>query len=106
MTAEQGPSVVDSWAIVELMGHRRIAGWLTETEIAGGAFLRVDVPSDPPATQLYTPSAVYCITPTTEDTARLVASGVRVAPVERWQLGLPAPPEPGEAEDDAEESPW
>jgi hypothetical protein len=32
------------WAIIELMGHRRLAGWLSEEEVAGAAFLRIDVP--------------------------------------------------------------
>jgi hypothetical protein len=76
----------DTWAIVELMGHRRLAGRLTEQDIAGSGFLRLDIPSDPPATQFYRPAAVYCITPTTEDTARQVATLGRPAPVQAWEL--------------------
>lgn len=77
------------WVILELMGHRRLAGYLTEQEIAGRGFLRLDVPGAdglPPATQLYNPSSVYCITPTTEEIARAVATGNRPAPVSRWEL--------------------
>jgi hypothetical protein len=70
----------EGWAILELMGHRRLAGYLTEATIGGGAFLRIDVPCDPPATQFYAPSAVYAITPTDEDTAKLVAKGSNPAP--------------------------
>lgn len=87
------------WAIVELMGHRRLAGWLTEQEIAGKGFLRLDVPAvdgQPGASQLYSPNAVYCITPTTEDLARRVAAGSRPEPVQRWEL--PAAPETFDAE--------
>ena len=80
----------EGWAILELMGHRRLAGFLSEQTIGGASFLRIDVPTDPAATQFYSPSAVYAITPCTEDTARDVATGSRVAPVERWQL--PAAP--------------
>lgn len=66
------------WAILELMGHRRLAGWLSEQQVAGAAFVRLDVPTADgndgdagpfDATQLYAPSAVYCITPTNEETA-------------------------------------
>lgn len=32
------------WAIVELFGHSKIAGEISEQTIAGGPFLRVDVP--------------------------------------------------------------
>lgn len=74
------------WVILELMGHRRLAGHVTEVEFAGGKFLRIDVPTDPPATQLYNPSAVYCLTPASEETARAVATVSRIAPVSRWEL--------------------
>jgi len=85
----------EGWVILELMGHRRLAGHLSEETIGGSAFLRIDVPSDPPATQFYSPSAVYAITPTSEETARAAANLGRVAPVQRWEL--PATFEPVEA---------
>jgi hypothetical protein len=36
---------IDGWAVLELMGHRRIAGRITEVTIGGAGFLRIDVPS-------------------------------------------------------------
>lgn len=78
------------WAIVELMGHRRLAGYLTEQQIGGAGFLRLDIPGEPAATQFYAPGSVYCITPTDEATARKVAALGRPAPVQRWEL--PAAP--------------
>ena len=75
----------EGWAILELMGHRRLAGFLSEAVIGGGSFLRLDVPKgedsggEAKATQFYSPSAVYCITPTTEDVARKVA-GISASP--------------------------
>lgn len=41
-TAEQPREI--GWAILELMGHRRLGGYLREETIAGAAFLRIDVP--------------------------------------------------------------
>lgn len=81
----------EGWAILELMGHRRLAGRLTEQTIGGGAFIRIDVPADDgdAATQFYSPSAVYCITPTTEDIARKIAKRSRPEPATRWELEPP-----------------
>ena len=74
------------WAIVELMGHRRLSGQVSEQTIAGSRFVRLDIPSDPKVTQFYAPAAVYCITPTSEDIAR--AAALPSAPI---QLGGRAP---------------
>lgn len=80
----------EGWAIVELMGHRRLAGYVSEQEVASSAMLRLDIPSEPPVTQFYSASALYCMTPTTEEIARGFASRVRPAPVQRYEL--PAAP--------------
>lgn len=42
MSAEEPYS---GWTIVELLGHRRLAGMVTEATIAGAGFLRIDMPS-------------------------------------------------------------
>lgn len=80
-----------TWAILELMGHRRLAGLVSEQQIAGAAFLRLDIPADQGmrATQWYAPQAVYCITPTSEETARRVAKLGQPEPVRRWELTAP-----------------
>lgn len=91
--------VFEGWAILELMGHRRLAGKISEVEIAGQGFLRLEIPANDEeslagATQFYSPAAVYALTPTTEEIARAVRS--RPAPVQRWELPalLPAPMRP------------
>jgi hypothetical protein len=84
----EGAPPFEGWAILELMGHRRLAGYVQAQEIAGAGMLRIDVPGDdgPIATQFYAPAAVYCITPTTEAMARAVAKKNQPAPVQRWEL--------------------
>lgn len=79
---------ISGWFIVELMGHRRLAGWVTEQTIAGAGFLRIDVPGPDGlrATQFYPPSSVYAMTPTTEAMARQVADSSRIGPVAHWEL--------------------
>lgn len=107
--AEQKPAF-EGWVILELMGHRRLAGYLSEQTIGGTSFLRIDVPGAEGnvATQLYSGSAVYCITPTTEAIARKVAKSSEPAPVTRWELredrALPAAPvSSADDDDDADE---
>jgi hypothetical protein len=93
MTGTDQSEAFEGWVILELMGHRRLAGHLAETQIGGTTFLRLDVPSaaGSGATQYYAPSAVYCITPTDEATARAVAELAQPRPVQRWEL--PAAPD-------------
>jgi hypothetical protein len=74
------------WCIVELMGHRRLAGWVTEQNVFGTTMMRVDIPSDPVVTQLYSQTAIYAVTPTTEQCAREVASRFHPEPVSPWEL--------------------
>lgn len=78
------------WAVVELMGHRKLAGLIREAVIGGAAFIRLDVfgPGDeqPFVTQFYAPGSVYCITPTSEQLAREFASRAKPAPVARYEL--------------------
>jgi hypothetical protein len=72
---------IDGWAILELMGHRRLGGRVSEATIAGGDFIRIDVPHPNEsgvftAAQFYSPAAVYAITPTTEEVACAIARAV------------------------------
>lgn len=86
----------ESWAILELMGHRRLAGYLTEIELGGGRFLRLDMPLKDGTTmsQIYSPSAVYCITPTVEEVAKVVAAQNEPQPLHYFEMRrLQAPTE-------------
>lgn len=84
--SENKTDVWEGWAVVELMGHRRFTGYVRQAELAGGSFLRLDIPSEPPCTQFYSPAAVYCITPTTEELARQFAANGGPKPVNRYEL--------------------
>jgi hypothetical protein len=86
----EGETGFEGWAILELMGHRRLGGRISEATVAGAAFVRIDVPHPQDlelvaATQFYNPTAVYAITPTTEEVARAIALGAP-EPVSRWDL--------------------
>ncbi len=105
--SESAESGFEGWAILELMGHRRLGGKLSEATIAGGAFIRIDIPHPNRAglfraSQVYSPAAVYAITPTTEEIA--CAIGRRAPePVSRWEL--PPLTGPGQTDDPDEVEP-
>lgn len=94
----------EGWSILELMGHRRLGGYVREQELAGHGFIRIDVPKkdgdagELVATQFYSPGSVYCLTPTTEAMARAVAASSQPTPVHRWEL--PAPERANEPDHD------
>lgn len=89
---------VEFWGVVELFGHHQVAGRVSESEIAGAAFIRVDVPEvgDRPAhTKYYGPAAIYAMHPCTEEIARQAAARLR-----QWDAPLPvAVPDLTRAED-------
>ncbi|EDY16718.1 hypothetical protein CfE428DRAFT_5831 [Chthoniobacter flavus Ellin428] len=77
------------WALVELMGHQRIVGYVTEQTIAGAAMLRVDVPDKNGETQFtrfYGGGAIYAINPIGRDVAIRLAGGIDATPIKAYQL--------------------
>jgi hypothetical protein len=74
----------DTWAVVEVMGHNKYAGRVTEQAIGGCAFVRVDVPAIGerlPFTKLLGQGSIFCITPVSEEVARNVAAQCAATPV-------------------------
>ena len=99
----------EGWAILELMGHRKLAGKLSEAVIGGASFIRIDLyyieSVEPEMTQFYSPQAVYGITPMAEALARRFAEGNQPVPVSQYELPRPEPmeappPFPGEEDED------
>lgn len=99
MSAAPSEIGVIGWAILELMGHRRLAGYVREVELFGVKQCRIDIPAvlgedgatevQPPVTQFYGGGAVYCLTPTTEEIARAVGRSSRPAPVHPFEIQRP-----------------
>jgi hypothetical protein len=82
----------EQWANVELMGHQRVVGRCTEESIAGANMLRVDIPVAGNAhvtefaTRYFSSSAIYCITPVTEEVARKLCRNLKQEPAFAWEL--------------------
>jgi hypothetical protein len=69
-TASQPPSF-ESWAILELLGHRQRVGLVREVEMFGGRMLRIDIPTDGgDITEFYGSSSLYAMRPVSEEVAR------------------------------------
>jgi hypothetical protein len=79
----------EEWAIVELFGHQRIAGRVTEQTIGGCSFVRVDSPATPNApafTKLYGQGAIYAITLASEEIATAAAERIAPIPFDRFEM--------------------
>jgi hypothetical protein len=76
------------WAVVELFGHQRIAGQVSEYNL-GGTFVRVDVPAvngRPGFTKLFGNSAIYGLTFVDRDVALAAAEKLGIAPISKWDV--------------------
>lgn len=119
----------NTWAIVEVMGHKKFAGHVTEQTLGAATLIRVDVPeTEQPSrdgwigenwgtiparktaaySKLIGVGSIYMVTPCTEEVARKVARVIEAnndpipvaIPAER-QLAAVSSAEPEDVEDPA-----
>ena len=105
MNDQELPVTFQTWGIVDVMGHQRYVGLITEQVIAGTGFIRVDVPAAGDIcawTKLIGTSSVYAITPCSEEIARAMAKERKDAPIQSYELPRleVAPSNPIAAEDE------
>lgn len=101
----ESANTFDQWGIVEVMGHKKFAGRITEQQLGGSCLIRVDVPrvelgdkTVPEYSKLIGVGSIYMITPTSEEVALKAATRLAVTegdplPVyipEARQLAAPA----------------
>ena len=95
---EQQGAAVDQYAIVELFGHARIAGRISEQTIGGQSFVRIDVPEVrwdhgdtggviAAHTRSFGAGAIYSINWCDEAAARLAAQAIKHRPIQPYSLG-------------------
>lgn len=81
--------IIDTWALVELFGHNKIAGQVKTVSLLGAPFIRVDVPDiaeQKAYTRFYNPKSVYSISPTTKEIATAMVAECRSEPVKIYDL--------------------
>jgi hypothetical protein len=81
------------WAICEFMGHRKLAGYVTETAFAGKQMLKVEAPQ-----QHYSPAALFGITEVSEQIARAFAANMGYRPFSAWEVAIERTPRLGAGE--------
>ena len=76
-------------AIIELFGHQKMAGKVSEQTIAGASFIRIDVPeieTQPAFTRYLNPSSVYAINPVKEEVMLQMVSMLKKKPIDAWDI--------------------
>jgi len=82
------------WGILEIMGHSRFAGRISESTRFGVPLVRIEVPEtkDAPAFEKHFGAAsIFAVTPCTEAAARAAAEQFHDRPTQLVDLRLPAP---------------
>lgn len=80
---------LEQYAVIEMMGHRKIVGKITESDIAAGSLLKVTVLGKdgvPDRTEYIGTGSIYCLTIVDEESAKLVAAAN--APEPTWAWGI------------------
>lgn len=81
---QQETAKFESWAIVEIMGHIKVAGMCTTQNFGNTVMLRVDIPETshhPAHTQMFGMGSIFSIKPCDEQTAIDHAEVWQVTPV-------------------------
>jgi hypothetical protein len=97
------PTTIEGWAIVELFGHNKIAGYITTAIIGTSGMLRCDVPTTegaPGYTRFYGPGAIYSLTLVTEEVVLLALEELRPPAVTVYIPRHLSPPRNEDNEDD------
>jgi hypothetical protein len=72
-TLDPTTEAIDTWAFVEVFGHQQVAGRLSTRKFGESVMFQIDVPSGEKEmgfSRLFSPSAIFSITPTTEEWCR------------------------------------
>lgn len=70
---DKNQETIETWAYIEIMGHSRIAGRISQRKLGADVMWQIDVPKSDEGfshSELYAPAAIFSIKPTTEEWCR------------------------------------
>lgn len=75
------------WCVLELLGHVRLGGKVSEVEMFGQKMGRINIPhGDGFVSRVFGGAAVYSLTPCGEAEARAVAKASNPEPLHSWEV--------------------
>lgn len=97
---------MNQWGILQLMGHVRIAGIISEEERFGAKVGRIDIPRENGtfSTEYFNASSIYRLQFTTEEVARTVAAQIENRPIYSYEMPRPQLTEPVREREDADDA--
>ena len=112
MTTEVKP--FEGWAVLEIMGHNKFAGLVSEQTIAGHGFIRIDVPEVdvengiklPAFTKIFGAGSIYAISPCTEETAKAFVAMYRARAFSEYSIPRLAVNERDDDTNEYEDDEW
>lgn len=81
------------WGIIDLFGHQRLAGYVSEFALGGETFVRVDVPDMKDRkgfTRFFGKGAIYSLSPVAKEIALRLVEAWRVKPIQPFEMQLGA----------------
>lgn len=75
--------------LVELFGHNRISGMISEHALGNSVMIRIDVPEtnqNPAFTKFVNPSSVYALNPIAEEMMHQMAEEIKAKPIQFYDL--------------------
>jgi len=70
---DKDQETIETWAYIEIMGHTKVAGRVSERKVGVNVMLQVDVPNPGEGfshSVVYSPNSIFSIQPTTEKWCR------------------------------------
>ena len=79
----------EQWGVIDLFGHTRLAGRISEFPFGGDSFVRLEIPevkAIPAHTRLFGKGAIYSISFTSREIAEAVARRLQAVPITEFDF--------------------